>query len=137
MASIKKVASWYRGHTADIQAAVDAGILERFSVIFNIDDNTISIYDTNQTLKPIVGTGSTSVLFLNELPLVDQGDTNTIYIVGDTIYAFDGDKFQPQYIDYSVDIAQLRADVSALQETDVEHAEDIQTLYSFLELIEV
>lgn len=137
MASIKKVASWYRGHATDIQAAVDAGILERFSVVFNIDDNTLSIYDTDKTLKSIVGVGTTSMYFADVLPPVEEGNTRTLYIVGDTIYVFDGYKYQPQYIDYSTDIIQLQTDVTALQTMVDGHTSDIGTLYSFLELVEV
>lgn len=135
MASVKKVASWYRGHTADIQIAVDAGVLELFSAIFDIDKNTLSIYDTDRQLKPIAGTGTTALRFLDELPPVEQGETDALYVVGDTIYVFDGIKYQPQYVNYTPDIQTLEEDIDAVEANVATNTADIQRLSESLELI--
>lgn len=134
MASIKKVASWYRGSTAQIQNAVESGILDKFSAVYNIDESTLYIYDTNGELKPIHGIGSTSLLFLNELPPVIDGDREKLYVVDNIVYTFTGDVYKPQWEDYQPEIDELNITTGELEETVSTHDAMLQDIVASLEL---
>lgn len=118
------------GHFADLSTIMYAYVKDKEMLAF--------VHPSDKKLNLIVGNNKRLVENLNKLPSVVDGDRDVLYIVGDTVYTFDGTKYVPTYqnvterLNQVVDLLDSKADkantlagygiTDAYSKTDVDSA---------------
>ena len=117
------IMDFFAANTLDkVAAAIEAKKVQYPAYVFirsedGSDTGRLAFVDQNNILKFVVGEESkTQVLRVDELPAVENGDINILYICGDVVYSFNGTEYVPTYKDYSADIYELTEKVTAIEE---------------------
>lgn len=108
-----KLPIFARGSTEKIALAIQKKILTYPSYIMNTDTNMYGFLDDQGTITYFKGNNKNQVVRVDELPPVEEGDTETLYIVGSLIYSFDGESYVSSYKDIEDDLAALTERVEA------------------------
>lgn len=121
---------------ANIQPAIDAGILHYPSYVFCSDDNHFAFVDKNNNLQEIVGDNPNQVEFVTELPGTASAKQKTLYIKDFIAYVFDGEKFVPMFQDYTTQINDLITRLDTIESTVETVQTNVTDLGSKVETIE-
>lgn len=98
------------GHFADLSTIMYAYVKDKEMLAF--------VHPSDKKLNLIVGNNKRLVENLDKLPSVVDGDRDVLYIVGDTVYTFDGAKYVPTYqnvterLNQVIDLLDTKADKS-------------------------
>lgn len=105
-----------------VTAAIEANSIQYPAYVFIRSDdgsNTgrLAFVDKGNELKFIVGGESKSqVIRVDELPAVESGEMDVLYIYNDVVYSFNGTDYVPTYKDHSAELEELSAKVLAVEE---------------------
>lgn len=112
-----------------VNAAISAKKVQYPAYVFirsEDDANTgrLAFVDQNNVLKFIVGEEcKAQVCRVDELPPVEYGDVDVLYICDDVVYVFNGNEYVPTYKDHSAELTELATKIEALEARDIEHEE--------------
>ena len=76
----------------------------------------LAFVDQNNTLKYIRGENKQHVVNINELPSVDKGDVEVLYIMNGIVYVFDGTEYKPINNEPSAELDSLTEKLDGLTE---------------------
>jgi len=101
------------GSLAGLQDAIDSGRVDAFDMLCLIDDGVARVGWVDKNGVPqIVSIPEDDVLIVDELP--ETGKTGVIYIVGEIVYVWNGEKFI--VISESTDLTDVKERLVALEE---------------------
>lgn len=101
------------GSLKNLQAAIDAGKVDAFDLLCLMDGNTPRIGWLDKDCNPvIVPLAEDEVVAVDELP--ETGEAGVIYIVGEIVYIWSGDKFVA--ISESTDMTAVKEQIATLEE---------------------
>lgn len=109
-----------------VTAAIDAKKVQYPAYVFirsedGSDTGRLAFVDQNNILKFVIGDEAKSqVIRVDELPALESGDTNVLYICGDIVYSFNGEEYVPTYKDHSAELEELVLKVTSLEEKSAE-----------------
>lgn len=112
-----------------VNAAISAKKVQYPAYVFirsedGTDTGRLAFVDQNNVLKFIVGEEcKTQVCRVDELPPVEAGDVDVLYICDDVVYVFNGNEYVPTYKDHSAELTELATKIEALEAKDIEHEE--------------
>lgn len=133
-----------------LEKAVAEGKLtdtKRAAYCFVEDTQKFYRVDPDKTIKPIIGDNAAQIERVEQLPSVSAGNMASLYILGNTVYTFDGEAYYPTYQDVSAaiealtetvssfdaDITNLKSSVSDLSDV-VSSKADADSVYSKVEV---
>ena len=102
------------GHFADLSTIMYAFVKDKGMLAF--------VHPNDKKINLIVGNNKKLVENLENLPSILDGDPEVLYIVGNTVYTFNGTEYVPTYqnamdrIDDVVDMLETKADKSTTLE---------------------
>lgn len=101
------------GSLAGLQGALDSGKVDAFDMLCLVDEGVARIgWVDKQGVPQIVNVPEDDVLVVDALP--ETGKTGVIYIVGEVVYVWNGEKFI--VISESTDLVSVKEQLAALEE---------------------
>ena len=121
------------GSLAGLQGALDSGKVDAFDMLCLVDEGVARIgWVDKQGVPQIVSIPEDDVLVVDALP--ETGKTGVIYIVGEVVYVWNGEKFI--VISESTDLTSVKEQLAALEAQDAafkERASSVEAQVSDLE----
>lgn len=120
-----KIPYFAKGTAAKLDEALTSGRfadLDKALFYFAVDTKQWVLVDVDKTIhrinsyegSPTPG-GEGGVKRVEELPPILEGDVNTLYILGDIIYSFNGLAYVPSYKETEEEIGELPEGVTVIQ----------------------
>ena len=121
-----KIPYFAKGTAAKLDEALTSGRfadLDKALFYFAIDTKQWVFVDTDKNIHIITGANSPTpgpggeggVKRVDVLPPILEGDVNTLYILGDIIYSFNGLAYVPSYKETEEEIGELPEGVTVIQ----------------------
>lgn len=109
-----KVPVFVRGTTEKIDAAILNKVIKYPAYIYNVDTSQFGFLDQDEALHYIVGNNPKYIEAVEALPEAASATTEKLYIFGNTVYFWDGEKYVPTYQALISDIETLQTGLNQL-----------------------
>lgn len=109
---------------------------ERVWYYFELDTNYLVRIDLDGTYSRVKGNNKSLVQRYTSLPSTAVGDREVLYIVGNTVYTFDGANYVPTYEDLTDTISELAGLVSQNTQAITANATAISGLQSSVQTVQ-
>ena len=109
-----KVPVFVRGTTDKIDAAILNKVIKYPAYIYNVDTAQFGFLDQDEALHYIVGNNPKYIEAVEALPEAASATTEKLYIFGNTVYFWDGEKYIPTYQALISDIETLQTGLNQL-----------------------
>lgn len=98
------------------QALIDGALkdIDRICWCYIIDTGYLVYVDPEKQIHTIVGDNKISVQRVGQLPDVNEGDTEVLYIVNDVVYTFDGIQYKPTFYEVKIELDTLKTQVQGI-----------------------